>query len=438
MAKLRLLRLLKRPPKTARTRPRDARGRLTAALAAVSLLAAPAAAPAADPVLAAAGDIACAPGSTVDATHCRQLGVSSLVLSQRPDMVATLGDNQYGSGSYADYLGAFDPSWGRLKPLLRPAAGNHEYALSPLAPGYTSYFGAPAQAYSYDLGTWHVVSLNSNCGETSCADRSYGQVSAAEVRWLQADLDAHPGQCTLAYWHHPLFSSSDLGGSPGVRPLWSALYAHGADVVLAGHDHHYERLAPRDPAGARDPKGLRSFVVGTGGRSLIGFPATLSAASEDHESSFGALFLTLRPGGYEWAFRREDGSVADSGSAPCHAAPPPAPAPAPAPAAAPPPAPVEAAPPVVAAPPPAALPARVYSLKVDGLRVRLGCAGPCRMVLTLWVRGRRVARRVVVRRQPGRWTLRLRPTRRVRAARLHVAGRAAGRWVSVDRRVTAA
>src|SRR3954454_14117218 len=139
---------------------------------------------------------------------------------------------------------------------------------------------------------------------------------------------AHAGRCTVAYWHHPLFSSSVPGGSPGVRPLWKTLYAHGADVVLGGHDHHYERMAQRDPSGSRTASGIRSFVVGTGGRSLAAFPPMLSAASEAHDDkSFGVLFLTLHAGSYDWAFRREDGSVADSGSAACHsAAPPPAPA----------------------------------------------------------------------------------------------------------------
>src|SRR4051794_16453997 len=268
-----------RPRRRARTRPPEPRRLLAAALALVSLLAAPAVAHG-DPVLAATGDIACPPGSVVDAAHCRDAATAALVAGQQPDAVAVLGDLQYGPGSYAHFLGAFDRSWGALKPLLRPAAGNHEYTDSPVAAGYASYFGISPGAYSYDLGTWHVVSLNSNCWDAGCADLLYGQVSAAEVQWLQTDLDAHPGRCTLAYWHHPLFSSSEIGGSSGVRPLWKVLYDHGADVVLAGHDHHYERMAQRDPAGARDPLGIRSFVVGTGGRSLIGFPAAVSPASE--------------------------------------------------------------------------------------------------------------------------------------------------------------
>src|SRR4051794_837921 len=248
------------PPK-GNPRPRATRRSLATLVAMLALLGAPSAA-AGDPVLAAAGDIACAPGSTVDATHCHQSATAELLLAQRPDVVATLGDNQYGTASYADFLGAFDLTWGRLKPALRPVAGNHEYTYSALAAGYTAYFGsAAAAAYSYEIGAWHVVALNSNCTAGTCADLGSGGTTNAQVQWLEADLAAHPTSCTLAYWHHPLFSSSTIGGSPGVRALWKTLYAHGADVVLGGHDHHYERMAQRDPSGSRTASGIRSFVV---------------------------------------------------------------------------------------------------------------------------------------------------------------------------------
>ena len=195
----------------------------------VAGLALPAAAGAAGPpVLAAAGDIACKPGDVVDATHCQQAATSDLVISRAPDAVALLGDNQYADGTLGEYQGAFDPSWGRFLDLIHPVPGNHEYAADAHASGYFTYFGAragdPAKGYySWDLGDWHLVALNSDCGDSGCGTSV--QVSTAEQTWLAADLAANPASCTLAYWHHPLVGDANGGDNPAVKPLWQALYA---------------------------------------------------------------------------------------------------------------------------------------------------------------------------------------------------------------------
>jgi hypothetical protein len=287
------------------------------------------------PVLAAAGDIACAPVAASDASACHQQQTSQLVLSAAPTAVAVLGDNQYDNGSAAEYTGSFDPTWGRLKSLISPVPGNHEYGTSGAA-GYFGYFGLRAGDpglgyYSYDLGSWHLIALNSSCadpampGPPSCANVTQGQVTAAEVAWLNQDLASHSGVCTLAYWHHPRFSSGVVGDSPGTSALWDALYARGADVVLNGHDHDYERFAPQSPAGNADPQhGIRQFVVGSGGKSHFPFPGPPLPNSEvRNDRAFGVLFLTLGPGSYDWKFQAEDGAILDSGANACHAKPPP-------------------------------------------------------------------------------------------------------------------
>ncbi|MEA2584117.1 MAG: acid phosphatase type 7, partial [Thermomicrobiales bacterium] len=192
---------------------------------------------------------------------------------------------------------------------------------TPGAAGYYAYFGAaagdPAEGwYAYDLGGWHVVVLNSNL------DMAAG---SAQETWLRADLASHPATCTLAYLHHPRFSSgSTHGDKRGTEPLWRALYEAGAELVLAGHEHSYERFAPQDPTGVADPAfGLRSFVVGVGGAGFypLGPPAANSEARQN--DTFGVLALTLRPDGYDWRFVSEAGKTfTDTGTGSCHAAPP--------------------------------------------------------------------------------------------------------------------
>jgi hypothetical protein len=205
-----------------------------------------------------------------------------------------------------------------VKATTRPAPGNHEYNTAG-ATGYYAYFGAaagdPARGYySYDVGTWHLVALNSNCAAIGGCG-----AGSAEEQWLRADLAAHPAACTLAYWHHPRWSTGDHGSSAIYDGLWKALYAFGAELVLNGHDHHYERFAPQTAAGALDQaRGLREFVVGTGGRSHYGTP-TIRANSEVRNSdTFGVLRLTLRPAGYDWRFVPAAGSFTDAGTASCH------------------------------------------------------------------------------------------------------------------------
>jgi len=292
------------------------------------LLATSAAGQAAAPVVAAAGDIACDPadpaynGGAGTATACRMQATSDLLVGGGESAVLLLGDNQYEDGALSRYQASYDPTWGRVKALTFPVVGNHEYGTAGAA-GYFAYFGAaagdPARGYySFDLGSWHVVVLNSNCAEIG----GCGPGSPQEL-WLAADLAAHPGRCTLAAWHHPRFSSGQHGSDPTFQTFWQDLYAAGADLVLAGHDHIYERFAPQDPAGNADPaRGLTAFVVGTGGRNQTPF-ATLRPNSVARSSGvFGVLQLTLHPTGWDWRFVPAAGgaSYADAGSGLCHSA----------------------------------------------------------------------------------------------------------------------
>ena len=293
---------------------------LAVCLGASGLLLSPGVAGAASPTVVAAGDIACAPASSVTATTCQQGATGSLVQGLNPTVVAALGDEQYDSGTAAEFSGAFDGSWGAFRSLIRPAPGNHEY-LTAGAAGYFGYFGTAAGDpsrgfYSYDVGAWHVLALNSNCEFVSCA------AGSEQERWVRADLAAHPAICTLAYWHHPLFTSGPTGGGAdnlATRPLWQALYDGGADLILNGHDHDYERFALQDPGGQPDLRGIREIVVGTGGKSHFAVGA-LAANSQAHDdASFGALQLTLDPQSYSWQFVPAAGSsYTDSGTTACY------------------------------------------------------------------------------------------------------------------------
>ncbi len=278
-------------------------------------------------ILAAAGDIACASGAPSDASHCQHSATAQLIVDRAPDVVAALGDQQYENATYDEFMGpgAFDDTWGRFKAKIHPTPGNHEYGTAGAA-GYFQYFGAAAGDsrgyYSYDVGSWHVVSLTSNCTtNTSCSELDAGAAPPAEVSWLNADLDANAGRCLLAYWHHPLFSDGNSGtaASPKVKPLWDALYAHGADVVLNGHAHSYERFAPRRPDGADDPAGIREFVVGTGGDDLLPFKGGANHSQFRDNAHFGVIFLALTDTGYSWNWRQAGtGASLDSGSGQCH------------------------------------------------------------------------------------------------------------------------
>jgi dipeptidyl aminopeptidase/acylaminoacyl peptidase len=289
-----------------------------------------------DPVIAAAGDIACDPnsanfqGGLGTPRWCHQMHTSDLLLKMDLAAVLMLGDAQYEDGRPDAFAASFEPSWGRLKGLIRPVVGNHEYR-TPGAAGYFDYFDGPgrsdgaagprgAGSYSFDVGTWHLIALNSAIcnlpgGAPQCAPGS------PQEQWLRADLAAHPAQCTLAFWHHPLYSSSVEGDSPVMRPIWQALYDGGADVVLNGHAHIYERYAPQTPDAAPDPaRGIRQFVVGTGGKSHQGFTALRANSELRDRRSYGVLALTLHPGAYDWSFLPAAGShrFTDTGTSACH------------------------------------------------------------------------------------------------------------------------
>lgn len=285
-----------------------------------------------DPVVAAAGDIACDPanqyfnGGLGQPGLCRQKLTSDLLLRSDLSSILIPGDVQYERGELSAFMASFHPTWGRLKPLIRPAPGNHEYGV-PGAAGYFDYFNGPGQQtgpagergagwYSFDVGSWHVIALNSECEFVGGCNEG-----SAQLRWLRADLAAHPATCTLAFWHGPRFTSGRFDDhSEDVRPFWDVLYAAGADVVLVGHEHFYERFAPQTPDGGADPaRGIRQFTVGMGGKSRFGFVTALPNSEARDNATIGVAELTLRPGSYDWRLvRAPTGTAADSGSGRCH------------------------------------------------------------------------------------------------------------------------
>jgi acid phosphatase type 7 len=297
------------------------------------------------PTLAAAGDIACRAADAETTTECRHGRTATLVESLAPDAVAPLGDTQYQHGEIEDFEGSYDPTWGRFKSITHPAVGNHEYEGDPerdSAPGYYQYFGAaagdPSEGYyRWSVGDWTVFALNSgaidytrtgggsaepdDCWPVSCA------AGSAQETWLRDELESLPDDaCVLAYWHHPRYSSGYGGINrdyPETAPLYQALHDHGAELVLTGHAHNYERFQPMDADDAVDPvTGITQFVVGTGGRSLFTNPGPQKDTSEQlYTDAFGVLELTLDPGGWSSRFVTEAGEVRDETSGTCHARP---------------------------------------------------------------------------------------------------------------------
>lgn len=266
-------------------------------------------------VIAGAGDISdCgSDGDTVTAAL-----IDGVVGRDPSAIVFTAGDNVYSDGAPEEFAQCYDPTWGRHKDRTRPAPGNHDYNTSD-ATGYFGYFGEaagePGQGYySYQAGEWQVIVLNSNCGDVACDSGS------PQEQWLRRELDSSDAACTLAYWHHPLFSSGDHGGDQGVQALYSALYEADAEVVINGHDHNYERFAPQDPDGTHDPvEGIRQFVAGTGGTGNRSFDQIAPNSEVRYTDSFGILKLALYPDGYEWEFIPEAGSnFVDVGVGACH------------------------------------------------------------------------------------------------------------------------
>jgi hypothetical protein len=287
-----------------------------------------------DQVVVAVGDIACDPSDSDwdqgTATECGQVATSDLALSLDPDAVLALGDLQYECGGYEAYLASYDPSWGRLKDITHPAPGNHEYNAasetdgtdcSPTtdAAGYYRYFGDaagdPSQGwYSFDIGAWHVIAINSNCNKLGgCGGNS------PQGEWLAADLAADDAACTLAYWHYPRFSSGYHGNTDSMGILWEMMVDGGVDVVLTGHDHDYERFVPLDAAQQPDPEGIRSFVVGTGGKSLRPFETQEPGSEVRIADTFGVMRLALGETSFGWEFLPiSGGAPLDEGAGACH------------------------------------------------------------------------------------------------------------------------
>ncbi len=264
-------------------------------------------------VLVGAGDIATCEYANDEAT--------AAVVKSTAGTVFTTGDNVYQTGTSIEFRECYGPSWGQFRERTRPAAGNHDYKASSTAAPYFKYFGAragtPGQGwYAYDSGTWRVYSLNSNCPYVGGCT-----TSSAQYAWLEADLAANPRRCVAAYWHHPRFSSGRHGGTTAMDHITTLLYDRGAEVVVAGHDHSYERFAPMTPTGATDSqRGIRNFVVGTGGGSLYA-PGTVAAPNSEvlETQTYGVLKLTLDWSGYAWKFLAAGaGTFTDSGTDTCH------------------------------------------------------------------------------------------------------------------------
>lgn len=286
-----------------------------------------------DPVIAAAGDIACDPsssnfnGGNGSSRSCRQKYTSDMLVNGGFAAVLALGDIQYYCGGYQAWLQSYDLSWGRVKAITRPAVGNHEYLTSggtdcnsanAGADGYFRYFGTAAGQkgqgyYSFNVGDWHLIALNSNCSSAGgCGTNS------AQGLWLQQDLAANQNMCTLAYWHIPLFSSGGRANN-NMRALWQILYDNNVELVLNGHDHIYERFAPQAPTGTLDTaRGIRQFIVGTGGSNHTSLASIAANSEVRNTDTFGILKLTLHPTSYDWRFVPEPGKTfTDSGTGLC-------------------------------------------------------------------------------------------------------------------------
>jgi hypothetical protein len=269
---------------------------------------------ASDPVLVGAGDIG-------DCTTTFDTATAA-VLDGIDGTVFVAGDNAYPVGSATDYANCYEPTWGRHKRRTRPVPGNHEY-YSPGAAPYYAYFGTHAGVagrgyYSYDLGAWHIIAINSDESVPTAA-------GSAQEQWLRADLAANRTQCTLAYWHHPRFSSGLHQNDARMRDIWQALYDFGADVIVTGHDHDYEEFSRQTADGVVDANGPKQFVVGTGGTALRPFGVVQPNSAVRNSTTHGVLRLTLHPTSYDWTFVPvAGGAFTDSDSRPCVGTAPPA------------------------------------------------------------------------------------------------------------------
>lgn len=274
--------------------------------------------------IVAAGDIACDPtnpefnGGNGSGAWCRAKATEALIRHLKPTAVLPLGDEQYVNGALAKFRHSYALSWGGQLSVTRPAPGNHEYG-TPGGAGYYSYFGARAGPgrrgwYGYSLGGWQMIALNSNCSTVGCGPGS------AQYTWLKGYLAAHPASCTLAYFHHPRFSSGPHGDNTDTAPLWNLLYAARADVILNGHDHLYERFKPLTPGGVVNrSRGIREFIVGTGGAQHYAVVRVHKGSAIRNADTFGVLQITLGAGTYQWRFVHVVGATfTDTGTGTCH------------------------------------------------------------------------------------------------------------------------
>jgi hypothetical protein len=294
---------------------------MTRILTALALAIVAAPAQAAPLTVYAAGDIADCRYARPEFSGAAQ--TAALIAGGDPQaLVLSLGDHTYPVGAAAEFRDCYIPTWGKFKARTRPTPGNHEY-YSGTADGYYGYFGNAAGPrgrgyYSFDIGRWHFISLNSHMHPAE---------HQRQLLWLKDDLAAHPARCTLAYWHAPLYSSGGHPQTDHMREAWRLLYEAGAELVLSGHDHDYERFAPLDADGKLDEaRGVRQFVVGTGGAFLTPFRWITDHSEARINWRLGVLKLVLKDNGYEWEFQAADGlrpesqerEARDSGAASCH------------------------------------------------------------------------------------------------------------------------
>ena len=309
-------------------------------LAAALLAATARTARAADPVIAVSGDIACSPsssnfnGGAGTADRCRMKYTSDLLVNAGLSAVLTTGDLQYDTAKLSSFQQSYDPTWGRVKSITRPSAGNHEYKGTP-GTGYYDYFNGVGNAtglagdrdkgyYAFNVGTWRLYALNST---DKCTIIPCGTGSAQE-QWLKADLAANSSKyCTLAYAHAPRFNSGFEGNATYMDALFQALYNADAEILLGGHAHDYERFAPQNPSGQLDnARGIRQFVIGTGGSFFTSMSSAKPNSQIRQNNTYGVLMLTLRPTSYDWQFVSESNKpFTDSGTAQCHGSSPPPP-----------------------------------------------------------------------------------------------------------------
>jgi hypothetical protein len=284
----------------------------------------------------AAADISCQPtdssfnGGNGTANSCQEKWTAAQLAGD--SAVLAVGDLQYDCALLSDFQQSYDISWGAYKSITYPAVGNHEYKTACGNPagagGYYTYFGSRASPldnnctanckgyYSYNLGAWHVIVLNSECAEVGGC-----QAGSAQEQWLQADLAAHPAACTLAYFHRPYYTSGWSAGDAELHDIWVDLYNANTDLVLNGHDHDYERFLPQDPNGVYDPAhGITEIIVGGGGDSHGGFNGVIANSAVRDGTTYGVLQLTLNANSYNWSFVPDghSGTFTDSGTATCH------------------------------------------------------------------------------------------------------------------------